>query len=106
MPASWARPCCAALPRRACWCAAAAGAGAPSPAATPTPAPAAAPAATPAPAGAAPASRRERSVPDVLRLPLVEETLDVLESQNFLDRLWTKDASLWRGDPALIGNRL
>ncbi len=41
-----------------------------------------------------------------LGLAPVEETLRVLESQDFLDRLWIKDASLWRGDPAAIRDRL
>jgi RpiB/LacA/LacB family sugar-phosphate isomerase len=41
-----------------------------------------------------------------LGLPAVEETLRVLETQDFLDRLWIKDASLWRGDPAAIRDRL
>ncbi|HYB42134.1 MAG TPA: RpiB/LacA/LacB family sugar-phosphate isomerase, partial [Candidatus Methylomirabilis sp.] len=60
-----------------------------------------APAATPPPA-----PRRPRSTRDALRLPLVEDALRVLESQGFLDRLWTKDAGVWKGDPALIKNRL
>jgi len=59
-----------------------------------------------APAAVAPAARHVRSAPDALQLPLVEETLAFLESQSFLDRLWTKDATLWKGDPDLIRNRL
>jgi RpiB/LacA/LacB family sugar-phosphate isomerase len=58
------------------------------------------------PAAVTPAARRDRRAPDALRLPLVEETLAFLESQSFLDRLWTKDASLWKGDATLIQNRL
>ena len=54
----------------------------------------------------APEPRRERRGPDALRLPLVDETLTFLESQSFLDRLWTKDTSLWNGDPDAIGNSL
>jgi len=60
----------------------------------------------PAPAAVVPAVRHERRAPDALQLPLVEETLAFLESQSFLDRLWTKDATLWKGDPDLIRNRL
>jgi RpiB/LacA/LacB family sugar-phosphate isomerase len=41
-----------------------------------------------------------------LGLPPVEETLRVLESQDFLDRLWIKDASLWRGEAGAIRDRL
>jgi RpiB/LacA/LacB family sugar-phosphate isomerase len=58
------------------------------------------------PAVVKPATRRERSVPDALQLPLVDETLAFLQSQGFLDRFWTKDVTLWKGDPALIRNRL
>jgi RpiB/LacA/LacB family sugar-phosphate isomerase len=54
----------------------------------------------------APAPRRERRSADPLHLPLVDETLAILESQGFLDRLWTKDTSLWKGDPARIANSL
>jgi RpiB/LacA/LacB family sugar-phosphate isomerase len=56
----------------------------------------------------APASERarDRRGPDALHLPLVDETLALLEAQGFLDRLWTKDTSLWKGDPAQIGNGL
>jgi RpiB/LacA/LacB family sugar-phosphate isomerase len=46
------------------------------------------------------------SGPDPFKLPAVEETLAALESKNFLDRLWIKDASLWKGDAAAIRNRL
>jgi RpiB/LacA/LacB family sugar-phosphate isomerase len=51
-------------------------------------------------------ARPERNGRDALTLPLVEETLALLESQGFLDRLWTKEPSLWKGDPAAIGQRL
>ena len=37
---------------------------------------------------------------------MVEETLAFLESHDFLDRLWVKDASLWRGDAEAVRNRL
>ncbi len=59
-----------------------------------------------APMVVTPAGRREPSAPDALQLPLVDETLEFLQSQGFLDRLWTKDVTLWNGDPALIRNRL
>lgn len=49
---------------------------------------------------------RPRRGPDPLGSPLVEETLQFLDSQGFVDRLWTKDASLWKGDPDAIRNRL
>ena len=45
-------------------------------------------------------------LPDPLKLPAVEETLRFLETREFLDRLWVKDASLWKGDPATVRNRL
>ena len=45
-------------------------------------------------------------LPDPLKLPAVEETLRFLESREFLDRLWVKDATLWKGDPATVRNRL
>lgn len=56
-------------------------------------------------ADAAP-TRRTQPMPDVLKLPAVEETLQGLESKDFLDRLWVKDATLWKGDTAAIRNRL
>ena len=56
------------------------------------------------PQGAAPS--RERKGPDALHLPLVDETLAFLEAENFLDRLWIKDTSLWEGDPGRIANGL
>jgi RpiB/LacA/LacB family sugar-phosphate isomerase len=49
---------------------------------------------------------REAGDRDALQLPLVDETLAVLESQGFLDRLWTKDTGLWKGDPARIADSL
>jgi RpiB/LacA/LacB family sugar-phosphate isomerase len=75
-------------------------------------------------AAAPPAARRETSappqrpapapavvspppvLPDPLKLPAVEETLRFLESREFLDRLWVKDATLWKGDAATVRNRL
>ena len=45
-------------------------------------------------------------LPDPLKLPAVEETLRFLESREFLDRLWVKDAALWKGDAATVRNRL
>src|SRR4029453_12792319 len=59
---------------------------------------------TPA-AVAPPAPRRPRGS-DPLELPLVKETLAFLESQSFLDRLWTKAVSLWRGDSSAINTSL
>jgi transaldolase / glucose-6-phosphate isomerase len=74
--------------------------------------PAAAPTSEPpsGPRSAPPAAKAKRAdeevVPDALRMPLVEETLHFLDSQGFLDRLWTKDATLWKGDAAAIQDRL
>jgi len=45
-------------------------------------------------------------LPDPLKLPAVEETLRFLEGREFLDRLWVKDATLWKGDAAGVRNRL
>jgi len=45
-------------------------------------------------------------LPDPLKLPAVEETLRFLESREFLDRLWVKDATLWNGEAATVRNRL
>jgi len=45
-------------------------------------------------------------LPDPLKLPAVDETLRFLESREFLDRLWVKDATLWKGDAATVRNRL
>jgi RpiB/LacA/LacB family sugar-phosphate isomerase len=58
------------------------------------------------PRAPAPERRRERRDRDALHLPLVDEALALLEAESFLDRLWTKDPSLWKGDPARIGNGL
>ena len=49
---------------------------------------------------------RPRPTDEVFKLPTVQETLDALESQDFLDRLWVKDATLWKGDAPAIRNRL
>ena len=59
-------------------------------------------------AAAAPGARawRPQVEGDVLAQPAVEETMRVLESEDFLDRVWIKDASLWKGDPAAIRDRL
>jgi RpiB/LacA/LacB family sugar-phosphate isomerase len=87
---------------------------------TPAPKPAAKPAAPAreaapvreAPAAAAPPPPPPAPVtpalvlPDPLKLPAVEETLRFLESHEFLDRLWVKDATLWKGDAATVRNRL
>jgi RpiB/LacA/LacB family sugar-phosphate isomerase len=67
----------------------------------------AAPAETPPPRPTAPAvTTPELVLPDPLKLPAVEETLRFLETHEFLDRLWVKDATLWKGDPATVRNRL
>ena len=61
----------------------------------------------PGPAPAAPAVTAPPLVlPDPLKLPAVEETLRFLEAREFLDRLWVKDATLWKGDAATVRNRL
>jgi RpiB/LacA/LacB family sugar-phosphate isomerase len=69
------------------------------PAATP---PAAAPERPAAPAVTAP----PLVLPDPLKLPAVEEALRFLEGHDFLERLWVKDATLWKGDAATVRNRL
>ncbi len=43
-----------------------------------------------------PARSPSRAMP--FEHPVTEETLAFLESHDFLDRFWVKDASLWRGD--------
>ncbi|HWN53747.1 MAG TPA: RpiB/LacA/LacB family sugar-phosphate isomerase [Methylomirabilota bacterium] len=45
-------------------------------------------------------------VDEIFKLPAVQETMDLLESQDFLDRLWVKDATLWKGETTAIRNRL
>jgi RpiB/LacA/LacB family sugar-phosphate isomerase len=55
-------------------------------------------------AAAAPAQARPAD--EAFKLPAVQETMDALESQDFLDRLWVKDASLWKGESAAIRNCL
>ena len=78
----------------------------------PAPAKPAAPVAPPPPPAApprptAPAVTTPALVlPDPLKLPAVEETLRFLEAHEFLDRLWVKDATLWKGDAATVRNRL
>src|SRR6266498_1878348 len=47
-----------------------------------------------------------RPVDEIFKLPAVQETLDALDAQDFLDRLWVKDASLWKGEAPAIRNRL
>ncbi len=53
---------------------------------------------------AAPAPARPAE--EAFKLPAVQETMDALEGQDFLDRLWVKDATLWKGETAAIRNRL
>ncbi|MDO8479382.1 MAG: ribose 5-phosphate isomerase B [Candidatus Rokubacteria bacterium] len=55
---------------------------------------------------AAQAKAQARPADETFKLPAVQETLDALESQDFMDRLWVKDASLWKGETAAIRNRL
>src|SRR6266481_2033032 len=55
---------------------------------------------------AAAAPGQARPADEAFKLPAVQETMDALESQDFLDRLWVKDASLWKGESAAIRNRL
>jgi ribose 5-phosphate isomerase B len=55
-------------------------------------------------AAAAPAQARPAD--EAFKLPAVQEAMDALESKDFLDRLWVKDASLWKGETAAIRNRL
>src|SRR6266498_1877789 len=43
--------------------------------------------------GATSPPAKPRPVDEVFKLPAVQETLDGLEAQDFLDRLWVKDAS-------------
>jgi RpiB/LacA/LacB family sugar-phosphate isomerase len=66
--------------------------------------------APPAPAPARPTAPAVTTpalvLPDPLKLPAVEETLRFLEAHEFLDRLWVKDATLWKGDAATVRNRL
>jgi len=47
-----------------------------------------------------------RPVDEVFKLPAVQEAMDLLETQDFLDRLWVKDATLWKGETTGIRNRL
>ena len=52
------------------------------------------------------ATEQARPADEAFKLPAVQETMDVLEGQDFMDRLWVKDASLWKGETAAIRNRL
>src|SRR5262245_7716139 len=47
-----------------------------------------------------------RLVEEIDKLPAVQETMDILEAQDFLDRLWVKDATLWKGEVLSIRHRL
>jgi transaldolase / glucose-6-phosphate isomerase len=47
-----------------------------------------------------------RPVDEIAKLPAVQETMDILEAQDFLDRLWVKDATLWKGEVPTIRHRL
>ncbi|HEX7785707.1 MAG TPA: hypothetical protein VF653_05760, partial [Methylomirabilota bacterium] len=65
-----------------------------------------APEPTPVPAAPSVVTAPALVLPDPLKLPAVEEALRFLEAREFLDRLWVKDATLWKGDPATVRNRL
>jgi RpiB/LacA/LacB family sugar-phosphate isomerase len=52
------------------------------------------------------AKTQARPADEVFKLPAVQETMDALEGQNFTDRLWVEDASLWKGETAAIRDRL
>jgi RpiB/LacA/LacB family sugar-phosphate isomerase len=52
------------------------------------------------------AAARPRSTDEVFNLPVVQDVMDALEAQDFLDRLWVKDSTLWKGEPPSIRNRL
>jgi RpiB/LacA/LacB family sugar-phosphate isomerase len=72
----------------------------------PVPIPAAAPVVAPEPVTPPAVTSPPLVLPDPLKLPAVEETLRFLEAREFLDRLWVKDATLWKGDAATVRNRL
>jgi glucose-6-phosphate isomerase len=55
---------------------------------------------------AAQATAQARPADEAFKLPAVQETMDALEGQDFMDRLWVKDASLWKGETAAIRDRL
>jgi RpiB/LacA/LacB family sugar-phosphate isomerase len=55
---------------------------------------------------AAQAKEQARPADEAFKLPAVQETMDALEGQNFMDRLWVKDASLWKGETSAIHDRL
>jgi len=55
---------------------------------------------------AAQAKAQARPADEAFKLPAVQETMDALEGLDFLDRLWVKDASLWKGETAAIRSRL
>ena len=55
---------------------------------------------------AAAVAEQARPADEAFKLPAVQETMDALEGQDFMDRLWVKDASLWKGETAAIRNRL
>ncbi|HEY7041856.1 MAG TPA: RpiB/LacA/LacB family sugar-phosphate isomerase [Methylomirabilota bacterium] len=74
--------------------------------AKPVPPPGAAREPSPPPVGPPAVAAPPLVLPDPLKLPAVEETLRFLEAREFLDRLWVKDATLWKGDAATVRNRL
>jgi transaldolase / glucose-6-phosphate isomerase len=60
-----------------------------------------------APAAAtAPAAGSSGSGRDPLEIDGAREAVEALEAQEFADRLWMKDGTLWPGDAAAIRNRL
>ena len=60
----------------------------------------------PPPVESKPAPPAPEPRPDPLRLPVVEEALGALEAQDYGERLWVKDGTIWKGDAAANRNRL
>jgi RpiB/LacA/LacB family sugar-phosphate isomerase len=63
------------------------------------------------PVAAVPAAKKTAGAapppgPDLAALPEVEQALRALDEQNFLDRIWVKDGTLWKGDAGANRNRL
>ena len=55
---------------------------------------------------AAQAKTQARPADEAFKLPAVQVTMDALEGQDFMGRLWVEDASLWKGETAAIRDRL
>src|SRR5258705_369041 len=109
-PGRSARRCSGASWTRACSSAPAGPAGGSPPTKCRGPPPPGGPGPPPPPPAARPAAPVVTTpplvLPDPLKLPAVEETLRFLEQHEFLDRLWVKDATLWKGEAATVRNRL